>query len=63
MFVTPSGIIILVRLVQPSNAPRPMFVTLSGIVTLVKLSQKSNALFILVTACSSSSDGISSVSA
>ena len=36
MLVTLSGIVILVKLVQYSNALTPMLVTLSGIVTLVK---------------------------
>ena len=36
MLVTLSGIVMLVKLVQLSNATAPMFVTLSGIVMLVK---------------------------
>ncbi len=32
MLVTLLGIVTLVRLVQPENAPSPMLVTLSGIV-------------------------------
>ena len=36
MLVTLSGIVTLVRDVQPSKAPSPMLVTLSGIVTLVR---------------------------
>ena len=32
MLVTLSGIVMLVRLVHPSNASSPMLVTLSGIV-------------------------------
>ena len=39
MLVTLSGIVTLVRLLQPENASSPMLVTLSGIVTLVKLQQ------------------------
>lgn len=35
----PSGTVILVRPVQPSNAPRPIYVTLSGITMLVRLVQ------------------------
>ena len=50
MLVTLSGIVILVKLLQPSNAQSPILVTLLGIVTLVKLVQPSNAqLPILVT--------------
>src|SRR5437660_102109 len=49
MLVTLSGILTLVRLVQPENAP-PMLVTLPGIVTLVRLVQDKNARFsMLVT--------------
>ena len=44
MLVTPSGIVMLVRLVQYSNARLPMLVTLSGIVTLVRSVQKLKAL-------------------
>ena len=36
MLVTLSGIVTLVKPLQPSNAPLPMLVTLSGIVMLVK---------------------------
>ena len=39
MFVTESGIVTLVKLVQYSNAERPMLVTELPIVTLVRLSQ------------------------
>ena len=39
MLVTLLGIVTLVRLVQPENAPSPMLVTLLGIVTLVRLVQ------------------------
>ena len=50
MFVTLSGIVILVKLAQPSNAELPILVTLSGIVILVKLVQPKNAeLPMLVT--------------
>jgi hypothetical protein len=41
MLVTLSGIVTLVRLVQPQNAPS-MLVTLSGIVMLVRLLQPAN---------------------
>ena len=37
MLVTPSGIVMLVRLRQPEKAESPMLVTLSGIVMLVRL--------------------------
>ena len=43
MLVTLSGIVTLVRLVQPENASSPMLVTLLGIVTLVRLVQPENA--------------------
>ncbi len=43
MLVTLSGMVTLVRLLQPENAPFPMVVTLLGMVTLVKLLQDSNA--------------------
>ena len=43
MLVTLSGIITLVKLLHPENAPFPMLVTLLGIVTLVKLLQPLNA--------------------
>ena len=36
MLVTLSGIVMLVKPVQPENAPLPMLVTLSGIVILVR---------------------------
>ena len=39
MLVTLSGIVMLIRLVQPSKAQFPMLVTLSGIVMLVRLVQ------------------------
>ena len=39
MLVTLLGIVTLVRLEQPENAPPPMVVTLLGIVTLVRLAQ------------------------
>ena len=39
MLVTLSGIVTLVRDVQPQKASPPMLVTLSGIVTLVRDSQ------------------------
>ena len=43
-FVAPTkGIVILSRLVQPSNASEPMLVTLSGIAMLVRLVQPENA--------------------
>ena len=43
MYVTLAGIVTLVRLLQPENAPHPMLVTESGIVTLVKPLQPENA--------------------
>ena len=43
MVVTLSGIVMLVRLLQPENALYPMVVTLSGIVILVSLVQPANA--------------------
>ena len=43
MLVTLSGIVTLVKPVQPLNAANPMLVTLSGIVTLVRPVQLSNA--------------------
>ena len=43
MLATPSGIVMLVKLLQLSNALFPMLVTLSGIVILVKLLQAENA--------------------
>ena len=50
MLVTPSGIVMLVRLPQPENAFIPMLVTLSGIVMLERLLQPQNANFpMLVT--------------
>jgi hypothetical protein len=39
ILVTVSGMVMLVRLMQPENAHCPMLVTLSGIVTLVRLVQ------------------------
>ena len=36
MLVTLSGIVTLVKPLQPENAEDPMLVTLSGLVTLVK---------------------------
>jgi hypothetical protein len=36
MLVTPSGIVMLVKELQPSKAQAPMLVTLCGIVMLVK---------------------------
>ena len=44
MFITPSGIVIEVKLAQPENALLPMLVTLPGIVIEVKLAQPENAL-------------------
>jgi hypothetical protein len=41
--LTPVGTVMLVRLLQPKNAPE-MLVTLSGIATLVRLMQLSSAL-------------------
>ena len=43
MLVTPSGMVMLVKLEQSSNAESPMLVTLSGMVMLVKLEQSANA--------------------
>ena len=43
MFVTASGSVMVVRLVQESKAPSPMFVTVSGIVILVRLGQLEKA--------------------
>ena len=42
MVVTPFPIVMLVRLVQSSNAFSPMVVTLSGIVMVARLSQPLN---------------------
>ena len=42
MVVTLSGIVMLVRLLQFQNVPRPMLVTLSGIVMLVRLLHPEN---------------------
>jgi hypothetical protein len=39
MLVTLSGMVMLVRLEQPTNALLPMLVTLSGMVMLVRLLQ------------------------
>ena len=44
ILVTPSGIVIEVKLAQPEKALPPMLVTLSGIVIEVKLVQPENAL-------------------
>ena len=49
MSVTLSGIIMLVRLVQPSKVQSPMSVTLSGIVMLVRFMQFLKAPQIFVT--------------
>ena len=50
MLVTLLGIVMLVRLLQPRNAPFPMLVTLLGIVMLFRLLQPLNAqLSMLVT--------------
>ena len=43
MLVTPSGIVILVRLVHNQKASRPMLMTPSGIVILVRLVQSLKA--------------------
>ena len=43
MLVTLSGIVTLVKDVQPLKAELPMLVTLSGIVTLVRDAQPSKA--------------------
>ena len=43
MFVTLSGIVMLVKLLQLRKAPERMVVTPSGIVILVKLLQPENA--------------------
>ena len=43
MLVTLDGIVMLVKLLQPENAPTPMLVTLDGIVMLVKPLQLQNA--------------------
>jgi hypothetical protein len=48
MLVTPFGIVTLVRLLQPSNAPTPMPVTLLGMVTLVRLVQLANVLLLML---------------
>ena len=45
MLVTLSGIVTLVRPLQPENAESPMFVRLSGIITLANLAQPENARF------------------
>ena len=44
MSVTPSGIVMLVRLLHKENAEDPILVTPSGIVMLVRLLQEENAL-------------------
>ena len=43
MLVTLSGIVMLVRLLQPEKASYTMLVTLSGIVMLVRLLQSKKA--------------------
>ena len=43
MLVRLLGMVTLVRLVQPQNAPLPKLVTLLGMITLVRLAQYSNA--------------------
>ena len=43
MLVTPSGIVMLLRPLQPENALPPMLVTPSGIVMLVSPLQPENA--------------------
>jgi hypothetical protein len=43
MVVTPGGIVMLVKPMQPRNAPMPMLVTLEGIVMLVRPIQPLNA--------------------
>ena len=43
MLVTPSGITMLVKLMQPEKTPSPMLVTPSGIVILVRLVQSMKA--------------------
>ena len=43
MYVTPSGIVTLVRLAQPENASDPISVTLPGISTFTKPLQPENA--------------------
>ena len=43
MLVTPFGIVMLVREVQPKNAPLPILTMLSGIVMLVREKQLLNA--------------------
>lgn len=45
MFVTPSGIVMLVKPEQPENALSPILVTLLGIVMFVKPEQSENAPF------------------
>ena len=50
MLVTLSGMLMLVRLLQPENAPSPMLVTLSGMLMLVSLLQPSNAFAGIVVA-------------
>ena len=43
MLITPSGIVMLSRLLQPENAYSPMLITPSGIVMLSRLLQPENA--------------------
>ena len=43
MVVTLSGMVMLVRLLQPEKAELPMLVTLSGMVMLVRLVQSAKA--------------------
>ena len=62
MLVTPLGIMMLVRLLQPENAPSPMLVTLSGMVMLVRLVQLLKAPFpMLVTGRSVIVSGMTTV--
>ena len=50
MLVTPSGIVMLLSLLQPEKAELPMLVTPSGIVMLIRLLQPQKAeLPMLVT--------------
>ena len=59
MLVTESGIVTLVRPLQPENAEDPMLVTESGIVTLVSPLQLQNASSpMLVTGLPPSVEGI-----
>jgi hypothetical protein len=43
MFVTPTGIVMLVKLEHPQNALSPILVTLFGIVMIFRLEQLPNA--------------------